>query len=123
MVVMTRQDTRYSHTCATIAVQALRLRGKRGDKAREGDRMVQRLEGMLSMVRWASRRSEWKGVFRGWMVENPVGGLAERPYMKQWGEKHKLVDHWWWIFVLSAMHYYMKPTHVWTNVMRWVPGP
>ena len=90
------------------------VKGKRGDKARLGDRMVQRLQGFIA---WVGRRKEWKGWYRGWMVENPVGGLAGRPYMRHWKVRHKLVV----VDLCAYGHYYMKPTHIWTSVMGWQP--
>ena len=46
---------------------------------------MKRLQGFL---RWATRRGEFKGHFREWMLENPVGDLAGRPYMLQWDLQH-----------------------------------
>ena len=90
------------------------LEGWYGEQARAGDKAVQRLQGFL---RWATRRGEFKGHFRGWMLENPVGDLAGRPYMLQWDLQHVRRE----VHLCAYGHYYKKPTHIWTSVRGWRP--
>ena len=89
--------------CAYRTVTGGPVKGKRGEIAKQGDAMVQRLQGFIA---WAGRRKEWKGVFKGWMIENPEGGLAGRPYMRDW----KKVRHRRVLVDLCAFgHFYKKP--------------
>lgn len=47
------------------------------------------------------------------MIENPVGYLCCRPYMQVIPVPHRLVR-------MDFRGRYMKPTHLWTNIM-WTP--
>ena len=54
---------------------------------------------------------------RGWMLENPVGDLARRDYMEGWELEHVRRE----VDLCAYGHYYKKPTHIWTSVVRWKP--
>lgn len=85
---------------------------KYGRMAREADQMVMRVQQIIK---------EWCETFTNmvWAMENPVGSLERREYM-QW-------DAWFQLRQLCEVHYcaydhpYHKPTHIWTNMLKWVP--
>jgi len=54
-----------------------------------------------------------------WMVENPAGGLARRPYMQDWMREALVVMHL--VDYCAYGHYIQKPTHIWTTLAQWVP--
>jgi len=88
---------------------------QKGLEAHRADRMVK--QGIR-----VAREAHRLGV--PFYMENPVGSLARRPYMRRW------VREWWgdWRWVVrkevhycAFEHFYHKPTHIWTNMIHWVP--
>ena len=83
------------------------MRTVRGQLAVQDDKLVQQ---------WLGEVLTW-GV--DWIMENPVGSLVRRPYMKKLlkGHKYKLerVDY------CAYGRLDKKPTHVWTSLVQWQP--
>ena len=53
-------------------------------------------------------------------MENPVGNLCRRPYMRGWeadGVRKQMIHY------CAYDHYYHKPSHLWTNLteQEWQP--
>ena len=80
---------------------------KYSKEARRSDKLVQHL---LTIFAWAESQKV------AWAMENPLGFLACRPYMKRMKVKHvrHLVNY------CAFGGWYKKPTHIWTNI-RWQP--
>ena len=82
----------------------------KGRAAVEADRMVRQ------GIRVASWMAKHKGV--KFYMENPVGSLWRRPYMRQWEMSREVVRQQ--VDYCAYGHLYMKPTHIWTNMRGWV---
>ena len=72
-----------------------------------------------AMVRQGIKLSKWLEEEQGaaYYMENPVGDLHRRPYMRCWekeGSRREVVHY------CAYGHWIMKPTHIWTN-MQWKP--
>ena len=59
-------------------------------------------------------------------MKNPVGFLARRPSMPRWVNGWR--EDWRWVVRKEAHycaydreHFYHKPTHIWTNMLHWMP--
>ena len=65
----------------------------------------------MKMIEWFVTQM---GIF--WVIENPKGFLADRPFMKNMPMAHTLhlVDY------CAYRGNYKKPTHIWTNLV-WSP--
>ena len=65
--------------------------------------------------------ADWFSRTRGtrFYMENPVGSLWRRPYMRQWEQSGRVVRRQ--VDYCAFGHMYMKPTHIWTNMKRWRP--
>ena len=100
--------------CAYRGPDGEPVEGVYGEAAVAGDNQVKRFQ---AFIRWVTRRREFKGHFRGWSLENPVGDLGGRPYMRGWQVKHVRRE----VHLCAYGHYYMKPTHIWTSVTGWEP--
>ena len=55
----------------------------------------------------------------GLYMENPVGSLAKRGYMKAWIRSGKVVQRE--VHYCAFGHKYHKPTNIWTNMVEWEP--
>ena len=84
----------------------------KGRRAHKADRMVK--HGIM-VARYFEK--ELKARF---YMENPVGNLCRRPYMRGWeAEGVRRVE----VHYCAYHHFYHKPTHIWTNMLadRWSP--
>ena len=81
---------------------------KYSKEARKSDELVQHMISIFAVFveRW--------GV--AWVMENPVGTLQHRPFVKKMRLRHRLhlVDY------CAFLGHYKKPTHLWTNI-EWTP--
>ena len=88
----------------------------KGLRAAAHDEMVENI--ILLIKYWAKH---WK--FLHLSLENPVGGLAMRPYMNPgtggWIHDKVLRRE---IHYCAYGHRYKKPTHIWTNLFAWDPS-
>ena len=79
--------------------------------SREAKAMDSLVKHVLKMVEWFVTQM---GIF--WVIENPKGFLADRPFMRSMPMDHTLhlVDY------CAYRGKYKKPTHIWTNLV-WSP--
>lgn len=85
------------------------LRTVRGRQAIKDDVLVREWLQFAEWVRGVAGRH------CHWHLENPVGSLIRRPYMKPWARLVVLVDY------CTYGRRDQKPTHVWTTLGCWVP--
>ena len=83
----------------------------KGKLAVQADKMV---EQGIGVARWFSRCRRTK-----FYMENPVGSLWRRPYMRRWEAQGEVVRRQ--VDYCAYGHMYMKPTHIWTNMKKWKP--
>ena len=79
--------------------------------SKEAKAMDSLVKHLLKMIEWYV--TQWK-IF--WVIENPKGFLADRPFMRNMPMPHTLhlVDY------CAYRGNYKKPTHIWTN-LAWSP--
>lgn len=85
---------------------------EKGKAAHEADRMVQKAIGLSTYM---SVLYDYMGFY----MENPVGSLWKRPYMVDWESWGTVRRHE--VHYCAYKHWYHKPTHIWTNMLAWVP--
>ena len=87
----------------------------KGKEAHAADAMV--LKG-IALAKWAKVNLKQPGKTVAIYMENPVGSLCRRPYMRQWLESKmvKLEE----VHYCAYDHIYHKPTHIWTTMKHWV---
>ena len=83
---------------------------KWGRLAAQADRQVQ----------LAIRMADWAETVLGapYYLENPVGDLCKRPFMRMWERKRGVTRHM--LHYCAYKHPFKKATHVWTR-MKWIP--
>ena len=85
----------------------------KGKMAHEADRMVQRGIQLTSYL--ANSQSSDMSLY----MENPVGSLARRGFMRDWTESGKVIKET--VHYCAYDHCYHKPTNIWTNMKWWRP--
>ena len=88
---------------------------EKGIEAAEADEMV--MQG-IDFAIWVVNSQPIPGQGAAFYMENPVGSLWRRPYMKLWEETGMVTRHE--VHYCAYDHFYHKPTHIWTN-MEWTP--
>ena len=82
----------------------------KGKEAHKADRMVKR---GIQVAEWFAQEQGAR-----FYMENPVGSLRKRPYMRQWVKSQQVVQRE--VDYCAYDHYYMKTTNIWTNMHEWV---
>ena len=88
---------------------------EKGIEAHKADEMV--MQGIEFAI-WMVNSQPIPGQGAALYMENPVGSLWRRPYMRQWEEPGMVKRHE--VHYCAYDHFYHKPTHIWTN-MEWAP--
>lgn len=87
------------------------MKSAKGKEAHQADRMVRK---GIQVAEWFEERHGSR-----FYMENPVGSLRMRPYMRKWVRSGRVVQRQ--VDYCSYKHWYMKPTNIWTNMQWWRP--